>query len=131
MKNRIGIIAVMALLVSVLSACVYHQSNAKDMVDDMIKIREEKKSIVSILWYNGSDSNFDYFGYVYSMTGTTRYKVPLGQLVMNERFYLTDDDTKWVQIREIKGVWSASRLDISKGVWQEDKEGISIRLNVK
>jgi hypothetical protein len=105
--------------------CVHHEMSAREMIADMHDIKSGKRTMINILWYNGSDAKFDYFGYVYNMLGGKNYKVPVGQFVLH-RIPLTNDESKWLRIREIEGLWVASRGN-SEGIWREDREGISIQ----
>lgn len=108
-----------------LSGCVDYRMSAREMISDMNEINSGERADINILWYKGSDAEFDYFGYVYGMTGSKNFKVPAGELLV-PRMDITDDETKWVRIREITGFWSASRR--YKGKWQPDESGIIIRL---
>lgn len=117
----------LAIVIVLLAGCLYHKVSARQMIADMNEIKSGKNAIISILWYQGSDADFDYFAYVYSMTGTKNFKVPVGDLSL-PRTKFTDDESHWVAIRTIDEAWSASRLRMSKGVWEKDSEGISIQL---
>lgn len=117
----------LVMLAVFLAGCVYHKVNAREMLADMGEINSGKNAIINILWYEGSDAEFDYFGYVYAMMGSKNYKVPLGQFAL-QRIKLTEDSSKWIRIKEINGAWSASRLRLSEGIWEADREGISIQL---
>lgn len=97
------------------------------MVDDIDKIQSSSDAYINILWYNGSDEDYDYFGYVYGMLLGKNYKVPIGQFAL-DRIPYTEDSTKFVPIREIEGLWSASRKHDE--VWVEDEYGISIEVKL-
>jgi len=117
---------VLIMVAVFLSGCEHREMGAHKMIADMQDIRSGKSAIISILWYQGSEARFDYFAYVYSMTGTKGYKVPVGQFVLKDRLAFTDDSNKWVRIKEINGVWSADRL--YDGVWIADRDGIIIQV---
>jgi hypothetical protein len=119
-------IAICLLFFVFLNGCTYKKTDLSSMVKAMEETRLEKYAIINILWYNGSEDKFDYFGHVYSMTGTNLYKVPSEQLKIEKRIKLTDDETRWTLIREIKGLWVASRLNFKSGQWVPDVEGIVI-----
>lgn len=117
----LGVIA--ALLI--LTGCVYHRVDAHEMIDDIKKIHSGSKAYINILWYNGSDEDYDYFGYVYGMLLGKNYKVPKGQFTL-ERIPYTEDSTEFVPIRSIEGLWSASRK--RDEVWVEDNNGVVIEV---
>lgn len=106
-----------------LTGCVYHRMSAHEMIGDIHKIHSGSNAYINILWYNGSDEDYDYFGYVYGMILGKNYKVPIGQFAL-DRIPHTEDSTKFVPIRAIEGLWSASRKHDE--VWVEDKDGVSI-----
>ena len=117
----------LAMVAVLLGGCAHREVNPSQMTAEMNGIRATGKSgAINILWYEGSDERFDYFGYVYSMTGSRGYKVPVGEFVLKDRFPFTEDSDKWVRIREIEGMWVADRL--SDGVWRPDREGIGIQV---
>ena len=127
MKGRAFVLVFVLVMVAVFSSgCVHREMSAHKMIADMQEIRFGKSAIINILWYQGSDARFDYFAYVYSMSGTKNYKVSLGQFVLKDQLAFTDDSDKWVRIKEINGVWSADRL--YDGVWIADREGIGIQV---
>lgn len=126
-KAKLGVIA-LVIITTFLTACVFHKVSAREMIASMHEINSGKRAEINLLWYEGSDSEFDYFGYVYSMTGTKNFKVPVGELTL-QRMNLTDDDSKWVRIRDISGVWSASWL--YNGKWEADEKGIGIQLGTE
>lgn len=94
----------------------------------MMEIKSNKSAIINILWYDGTDKEFDYFAYVYSMTGTKRYKVPTDQLIIEDKFAFTEDNELSIRINKIGNKWTASRLNLETGVWEPDNEGISIEI---
>lgn len=125
MTERLGVKGfVVALLVAFLfSGCAYHAVGARDLVAEMETVKTGRRAHISILWYQGSDAEFDYFAYVYAMVGTRKFKVPIGELVL-PRFERTDDSKKWVLIREIGDAWFASRIVLEERGWERDMEGI-------
>ncbi|MCP4494126.1 MAG: hypothetical protein GY820_43510 [Gammaproteobacteria bacterium] len=104
---------------------------AGGMLVDMNYLRTGKNAHINILWYEGTDDKFDYFGYVYSMTGSKGYKIPKGQLIIEKTFSYTDDSTKWVLVKEIDDIWSASRLYWRTETWVPDSESMSNGINIK
>ena len=113
-----------------LLGCVYHQMDTRSMIKDMKHIQKTDRHVhINILWYIGTDSEFHYFGYVYSMTGRKDYKVLKNEITIAKEIELTDDSSKWVLIRKIDDMWSSSRK--YSNVWEEDKEGINIKYNVQ
>lgn len=111
-----------------ISGCVNHQMSAREMIADMNEINSGKRADINILWYKGSDAEFEYFGYVYGMTGSKNYKVPVGEFIL-PRMDITDDERKWIRINEVPGFWSASRRH--QGKWESDRTGVTIRLDAK
>lgn len=108
-----------------LSGCVNHRISAREMIANMNEINSGERAEINILWYKGSDAEFDYFGYVYSMTGSRSFKVPTGEFIV-PRMDITDDETKWVRVKHIRGLWSASWR--YEGKWEPDETGITIWL---
>src|SRR6266849_6479406 len=104
-----------------LSGCVFHRLDAQGLIHEMNNRQLSKSSRINILWYQGHDEKFDYFAYVYSMFGTTKFKVPVGQFVMNQDLHFSDDSEKWVGIKSIGEIWHASRLHDK--TWSRDENG--------
>lgn len=119
--KMLGVIAAFLML----TGCVYHRMGAHEMIDDIDKIHSRSSAYINILWYNGSDEDYDYFGYVYGMLLGKNYKVPVGQFTLDHIPY-TEDRTEFVPIRAIEGLWSASRKH--DGTWIEDKNGVIIEV---
>lgn len=122
---RYRLLGMLAALL-VLTGCVYHRMSAREMITDIQKIHHGGSAYINILWYNGSDEDYDYFGYVYGMLLGKNYKIPVGDFAL-ERIPYTEDSAKFVPIREIERLWSAGRKH--DGVWVEDKNGVSIAVN--
>src|SRR3954468_4554877 len=95
------VLVLLVLAAVLLGGCKHREVSALEMTADMQAIRSGKSAIINILWYQGSDARFDYFAYVYSMTGTKSYKVPTGQFILKDHPAFTDDSDKWVRIWEI------------------------------
>lgn len=95
------------------------------MISDMDKIHSSRNARINILWYNGSDEDYDYFGYVFGMLRGKNFKVPIGQFTL-DRIPYTKDSAKFVSIRAINGLWSASRKH--DNVWSEEGYGVSIKV---
>ena len=117
----LGVIAAFLML----TGCVYHRMDAHEMIDDIDKIHSGSNAYINILWYNGSDEDYDYFGYVYGMLLGKNYKVSIGQFTL-DRIPHTEDSTEFVPIHAIEGLWSASRKHDE--VWIEDKNGVTIEV---
>jgi hypothetical protein len=109
-----------------ITGCIHHETSGSDMIAEINGFRSGKDAAINIIWYKGSNADFDYFGFVYAMFRGKNYKVPTGQFVL-PRMPLTGDSSKWLRISEIEGMWVASRKN-GAGVWAAENEGISVRL---
>jgi hypothetical protein len=124
MKKIVGLIFIIFFFIG----CIQHEMAIHDMIHDMKKIQlSNNKNQINILWYKGSDKNYHYFAYVYSMTGTKHYNIRKGEMIIEKELALTADSTRWIRIKKIDDVWFASRK--YNDVWKKELKGISIMLN--
>lgn len=75
----------------------------------LISYAEEKMDndyYCNILWYRGTDGEYDYFSYVYGMLQSQDFKVKKDKIKLERKFPYTSDNKKWLQIKEMNVQWT-------------------------
>lgn len=129
MVKNMNIRVFMALIIIVfVTGCIHHKVDTNEMVADMKKFKRSNHSHINILWYEGSDNKYDYFGYVYAMFGGKNFKILKDQLIIDGRYRYNKKDVSYCAISEIEDLWFASRFNSNEGTWLPELEGAVIKM---
>lgn len=113
-NNKFQIITVLLILTFV-TACHNNPTRKVSphaMIEDISKVDEGRDAM---LWYQGSDNEFDYFWFVSDSSAKKFFKVPTEQFVIIDKIAYTDDERNWIRIMEIGELWHST---ISKSEYE-------------